>query len=149
MVEILKFGRNFKIWSKFYNLVEILKFGRNFKIWSKLWNLVEILKFGRNSEILENFGNFGKKIEIWKFFEIFDFFWNFRHFWKKKLAWKCNKNPNLGFFSFSMFFPKISNYSMKSRSQISTFPFTCLIYIPLIYMNILMHGYAHLTSNIL
>ena len=38
--------------------------------------LVEILKFGRNSEILENFGNFGKKIEIWNFLK----FWIFLKF---------------------------------------------------------------------
>ena len=37
---------------KFWNLVEILKFGQTFEIWSKFWNLVEFLKFGQNSEFL-------------------------------------------------------------------------------------------------
>ena len=48
--------------------------------------LVEILKFGRNSEILENFGNFGKKIEIWKLFEILDFFLNLVKIMKKIMS---------------------------------------------------------------
>ena len=63
--KILKFGQNFEIWSKFWNLVEIwskfwnlvkiLKFGQNFEVWLKFWNFVKILKFGQNFEILSKF----------------------------------------------------------------------------------------------
>ena len=39
------------------SLVDIAKFGKNCKIWSKLPNLVELVKFGLNSEILLTFLN--------------------------------------------------------------------------------------------
>ena len=71
LAQILKFGQNFEIWSKFWNLVEILKFGQNSEIWLKFWNLVEILKFGWNFEIWSNVWNlveilkFGQNSEIW------------------------------------------------------------------------------------
>ena len=39
------------------SLVDIAKFGKNCKIWSKLPNLVELVKFGQNSEILLTFLN--------------------------------------------------------------------------------------------
>ena len=42
----LKFGWHCEIWLKFWNLVEILKFGQTFEIWSK---------FGQNSEIWSKF----------------------------------------------------------------------------------------------
>ena len=88
----LKFGPNFEIWLKFWNLVKktrkckntlwktfkIFKFGWNFEIWSKFWNLVNVLKFGQN---LVEMLKFGQNLEIWLKF------WNFVKIFEKAWWW--------------------------------------------------------------
>ena len=60
LVEILKFGWNSEIWSKFKNLVGIQKYLWNYEISLKLLNLVKILIFGKISEIWSKFWNLVK-----------------------------------------------------------------------------------------
>ena len=45
-------------------MVEILKFGQDSEIWSRFWNLVEILEFRRNSEgyVIQNSESVGESV---------------------------------------------------------------------------------------
>ena len=88
----MKFGSNFEIWLKFWNLVEIFKVGRNSEIWSKFWNLVKSLKFGQNFEIWSKFWNL---VKILKFVQNSEFLclqiWYLKIFHLKILNWICRQ----------------------------------------------------------
>ena len=73
LVDILKFGWNSEIGSKFWKLVKILKFGRNSEIWSTFWNLVKTLKFGQDSETWSKFWNLVEILKSWNLVKILKF----------------------------------------------------------------------------
>ena len=72
LVEILKFGQYYKIWSIFWNLVENSEIWlTNTEIWLKFKNLIEIQKFDWNYNYLLKFRNVVKFLKIILWVEVY------------------------------------------------------------------------------